>query len=325
MRAWIVSQTEQGPTASLHTDFSEHDLMDGEVTVEVEYSSVNFKDGLAISGRPGVVRRHPLIAGIDVVGVVRESSSPGWMPGDRVFANGQGLGETHHGGYAEVARVPARWLQRAPDALSSAQIAAIGTAGFTAMMSVLRLADADALGGEVVVTGASGGVGTLATLLLAGRGVHVVASSGSHDQHDMLRRLGARDIQDRSHLSEPGKPLQNERWSGAIDSVGGPTLANVLSQTRYGGTVTACGLASGPDLPASVMPFILRGVTLAGINSVFAPHELRERAWAALAAEIDLAALDSITRTVPLDAVSEVAHDILTGAVHGRVVVDVRA
>ncbi|MBF0672194.1 MAG: oxidoreductase [Salinibacterium sp.] len=328
MRALKVEKNDDGITTRLITDLGDDDLMAGDVTIDVEYSSINFKDGLAITGRPGVIRDYPLIPGIDLVGTVAEAdaSSP-WAAGDRVLLNGWGIGESHHGGLAERARVKSDWLVRVPESLSSHRVAAIGTAGFTAMLAVLALERAGALDhsdGSVLVTGAAGGVGSIAIALLSRLGHHVTASTGRMQEADYLHSLGADDIIDRAELSEPGKPLQAQRWAGAVDSVGGPTLANVLAQTTYGGTVSACGLAQSADLPATVMPFILRGVTLAGINSVMAPQPLREQAWQRLASDLDLELLDSLTETVSLADAPGVAERILSGGVRGRTVVDVR-
>jgi acrylyl-CoA reductase (NADPH) len=325
MRAWMVTRAEDGITANLVDSLSDADLGDGDVLVDVEYSSINYKDGLALAGRPGVIRTLPLIPGIDLVGFVAESADERWQPGDRVVLNGWGIGETHHGGLAERARVSGDWLVRLPEGLSSKQAAAIGTAGFTAMLAVLALERADALGGEVLVTGAAGGVGSIATALLAGLGHTVVCSTGRLEERDYLTRLGATDIIDRDTLSQPGKPLQSERWSGAIDSVGGVTLANVLAQTRYGGAVASCGLAASHELPTTVMPFILRGVQLLGINSVLAPTPLRVEAWRRLAGDLDLSMLNSITETIGLADAVRVADEILAGRIRGRTVVDVRA
>src|SRR5690606_672580 len=270
MRAWMVTTGDDGPQATLLDSMTDADLGDEGVLVDVEYSSINYKDGLALAGRPGVIRQHPLIPGIDLVGTVADPL-PGsplpelvegrtWAAGDRVLVNGWGIGETHNGGLAEYARVSADWLVRVPDELSSKQAAAIGTAGFTAMLAVLALERADALRGDILVTGAAGGVGSIATSLLAGLGHRVVCSTGRVEEHDYLLSLDAAEVIDRDELTSPGKPLQTERWGAAIDSVGGTTLANVLAQTRYGGAVASCGLAGGHDLPTTVMPFILRGV-----------------------------------------------------------------
>lgn len=322
MRTWMVTKGEDGPRADLLDSVTDADLGDEGVLVDVEYSSLNYKDGLALSGRPGVIRKHPLIPGIDLVGTVAESTAPGYARGDRVLVNGCGIGETHHGGLAERARVNAEWLVRVPDALSTQQAAAIGTAGFTAMLALLALERADALNGDVLVTGAAGGVGSIATSLLAGLGHRVVCSTGRREERGYLASLGAAEVIDRQTLNEAGKPLQAERWSGAIDSVGSTTLANVLAQTSYGGAVAACGLAGGHDLPTTVMPFILRGVQLLGINSVYAPTALREEAWSRLASDLDLALLDSLTTTIALADAGPTAEEILAGRIRGRTVVD---
>jgi len=298
--------------------------MPGDVTIDVEFSSINYKDGLALTGRPGVIRAERLIPGIDLVGSVAASHSGDFMPGDRVLVNGCGLGETHHGGLADRARVPAKWLVPVPDGITSAQAAAIGTAGFTAMLAVLEL-ERDGVAGDILVTGAAGGVGSIAIALLARLGYRVTASTGRAGEHDYLRGLGAASIIDRAELSEPGKALQNERWGGAIDSVGGTTLANVLSQTKYSGTVAAVGNAQSADFAGSVYPFILRGVRLAGINSVFTPRPLRLEAWGRLARDLDLDQLDAITETVPLEDAVATAERIVEGGIRGRTVVDVGA
>lgn len=305
------------------------------VTIAVEYSGLNFKDGLALAGRPGVVRGSPRIPGIDLVGTVEASDDPRWQPGDRVVLNGDGIGEGRNGGLAERARVRGDALVRLPDGMTPRHAAAIGTAGFTAMLSVLALEDrgvlpsagTDADGAtNVLVTGAAGGVGSVAIAVLARLGYRVTASTGrAAEESDYLRRLGASAIIDRDELSDPGKPLQRQRWHGVVDAVGSHTLANALAQTYYGGTVTACGLAQGPDLPATVMPFILRAVSLIGVNSVDAPLELRERAWKRLATDLDPELLDEMTTEIGLaDAVGR-ASEILDGRVRGRTVVNVRA
>ncbi|QJU55525.1 MDR family oxidoreductase [Herbiconiux sp. KACC 21604] len=322
--------TEKGEAARLleidEEEFFEGSGGDEAVDLDVLFSSVNFKDGLALTGRPGVLREWPLVPGIDIVGRVTESRSSRFAAGDLVVLNGDGIGENRHGGFATKARVRPDALLHLPEAISPERAAAIGTAGFTSMLAVLALQDAgvEPDDGEVLVTGAAGGVGSVAILLLAGRGYSVVASSGRvEEQGDYLRSLGAARVVDRAALGEPGKPLQSQQWAGAVDSVGSHTLANVLAQTNYGGTVVACGLAAGGDLPTTVMPFILRSVTLTGANSVEAPLALRERAWTDLANELDLALLDSMTTTIGLDAVSETAERILAGRVRGRTVVDV--
>ncbi len=297
----------------------------GDALVEVEYSSLNFKDALALTGRPGIVRVDELTAGIDLVGVVRASASDGWQPGDRVVVNGFGLGETEPGGLAERTRIDGSWGIRVPARMTSRQAAAIGTAGYTAALCVDRLAQAGlGDGAEVVVTGAAGGVGTIALLLGRAAGWRMTAATGRPERADGLRALGAADILDRAELSSPGKPLQSARWDGAIDAVGGDILANVLAQTRPGGTVTACGNAADARLSTTVMPFILRGVTLAGINSVEPPHAVRSAAWERLDRDLDLDALDAVTEEIALTDAIEAASRFFDGGVAGRLVVDVR-
>ena len=317
-------------------------LMPGNVTVRVEYSSINYKDGLAITGHPGVARVWPLIVGVDLVGVVEqsaavsntrgsstgESTSERWMPGDRVILNGAGLGETHHGGLAERARISGDSLVLLPKEFSAKQAAAIGTAGFTAMLAVLALERGGITpdSGPVLVTGAAGGLGSIAIAVLAARGYRVHASTGRVEElGDYLRGLGATQLVDRATFVEPGKPLQRQRWAAAIDSVGSVTLANVLAQTNYGGVVASCGLAQGSDLSTTVMPFILRAVSLVGINSVEAPLALRNEAWRRLGTDLDLDLLDGMTETITLGEAFDAADRILAGKLHGRTVVDVRA
>ena len=327
-RAIVV--TEKGAPGRL-LDIDEEEFFassggDEVVDLEVLASSINYKDGLALTGRPGVVREWPLIPGIDIVGRVTASGSPRFSPGDLVVLNGDGIGESRHGGFSSRARVRPDALLPLPGSLSPGRAAAIGTAGFTAMLAVLALEDADVApdDGEILVTGAGGGVGSVAISLLAGRGYRVVASTGRVDElGGYLTSLGAVRVVDRGPLGEPGRPLQSQVWAGAVDSVGSHTLANVLAQTNYGGIVVACGLAQGPDLPTTVMPFILRSVTLAGANSVEAPLALRQRAWADLAKDLDRDALDSMTTTVTLDDVLPTAERILEGRVRGRTVVDI--
>ncbi|MGA0601786.1 MDR family oxidoreductase [Caulobacter sp. KR2-114] len=324
-RALRVSKTEAGQETQL-LDLTDADLMDGDVTVRVDHSTVNFKDGLALTGRSPVVRVWPLIPGIDFAGVVESSDNPGFAPGERVVLNGWGVGETHHGGYAQKARVRGDWLVKLPEALSNARAMAIGTAGYTAMLCVLALEKHGVTPdkGEVLVTGAAGGVGSVAIALLSRLGYPVVASSRRKDSESAyLTGLGAQEVIDANTLSAPGRPLAKERWAGAVDSVGSHTLANVLSQMRYGGTVAACGLAQGMDLPASVAPFILRGVTLAGIDSVMRPKADREEAWRRLARDLDLARLDAMTSTAGLSDLPRLGADIVEGKVRGRVVIDV--
>lgn len=296
------------------------------VELDVLTSSYNYKDGMALAGK-GIVRSFPLIPGIDLIGRVTASSADAWDTGDLVILNGDGIGESRHGGFATRARVRPDALVRLPATLSPERAAAIGTAGFTAMLAVLRLQDAGLApdDGDVLVTGASGGAGSIAIALLAARGYRVVASTGrGTENEEYLRQLGAAELIDRDEVgAEPGKPLQSQRWAGAIDGVGSTTLANVLAQTRWGGTVAAYGLAQGPDLPTTVLPFILRQVTLAGVNSVDAPLPLRQRAWDALADELDLDLLDWLTTTIGLSEVIDYAPRILAGQVRGRTVVDV--
>lgn len=323
--ALLLTKTEDGQRVE-RTDLDESELMDGDVTVAVSHSSLNYKDGLALTGASPVVRRWPMIPGIDFVGTVRESQSDEHPVGTTVVLNGWGVGETHLGGYSEIARVPGQWLVPLPEGLTAEQAMAIGTAGFTSMLCVLALerhgVQPDA--GPVLVTGAAGGVGSVAILLLAKLGYEVIASTGRADtEGDFLRSLGASEIIDRSELSEPGRPLGKERWAAAVDAVGSHTLANVLSMTRYGGVVAACGLAQGMDLSASVAPFILRGVTLAGIDSVMAPKDARTAAWSRLATDLDLDRLGELTEVHPLDDAVELAPKILAGQVRGRVVLTI--
>mgnify|MGYP005838183325 CR=1 FL=1 len=325
-RAIQLTKTDDGQAANI-VDLTENDLMDGDVTVEVSHSTINYKDGLAMTGAAPVVRTWPMVPGIDFVGTVTKSDNANWKEGDKVVLNGWGVGETHFGGYAGRARVKGDWLVALPDGISPEHAMAIGTAGYTAMLSVLGLEcqgikPAD---GDIVVTGAAGGVGSVAIALLAKLGYRVIASTGRASEADYLKGLGAAEIIDRNELSEPGRPLGKERWAGAVDAVGSHTLANVLSMTKYGGAVTACGLAQGMDLPASVAPFILRGVQLIGIDSVMAPKEKRQEAWNRLASDLDMAKLEAMTETVGLGDVEGIASKILAGQVRGRVVVDVNA
>ena len=324
-RALRVHKTETGQETRFE-NLTEDDLMDGDVTVRVEYSTVNFKDGLALTGRSPVVRAWPLIPGIDFAGVVETSQHAGIKPGQRVVLNGWGVGESHNGGYAEKARVKGEWLVALPDAMTTAQAMAIGTAGYTAMLCVIALEKHGVTPdkGEILVTGAAGGVGSVAIAVLSKLGYKVVASSGRKEtEGDYLMGLGASEIIDRETLSGPARPLARERWAGAVDAVGSHTLANVLSQTKYGGTVAACGLAQGMDLPGSVAPFILRGVTLAGIDSVMRPKKDREEAYLRLSRDLDLAKLEAITQTASLDDLPRLGNDILDGKIRGRVVVKV--
>jgi len=311
-----------------HCDYTRLTLADldtGDVTVAVEYSTLNFKDGLAITGRAPIVQRYPLVLGIDFAGTVVESVNPEFTTGDRVVLNGYGASERLHGGYASRARVDGKLLLKLPDNISTRQAMAIGTAGYTAMLSVMALqAGGPQPGdGEILVTGAAGGVGSVAVSLLAGLGYRVVASTGRAEEAAFLRELGAAEVIDRGELSERGKPLQRERWAGAVDCVGSHTLANVLAQTRYDGIVTACGLAQGADLPATVMPFILRNVQLRGVDSVQAPMARRQEAWARLATELDTARLESLTVELPFEQLRDYAPRILEGQVRGRTIVPV--
>ncbi|WCE05298.1 MDR family oxidoreductase [Pseudoxanthomonas sp. JBR18] len=325
-KALQVNKVDGGVQPQLVT-LEDSDLMEGDVTVAVEYSTVNYKDALALSGKGGIVRNFPLIGGIDLAGSVVDSSNPNFKPGDPVVLNGWALSQTHHGGYAQRARVKGEWLVHRPSAFDARQAMAIGTAGYTAMLSVLALEHNGVRpgDGEVLVTGANGGVGSVAIAILGKLGYHVVASTGRMEEADHLKALGAAEVIDRRPLGEAGKPLQGERWAGAVDSVGSHTLANVLAQTRYRGTVTACGLAQGMDLPTTVAPFILRNVTLAGIDSVNAPQAVRETAWQRLARDLDPVLLASVTTEVGLAEVPRVVDDLFAGKVRGRVVVDVNA
>lgn len=323
-RAVVIEKNDTGQTVTLK-DFSEADLMEGDVTLRVTHSTVNYKDGLALTGKSPVVRRFPMIPGIDCAGVVEISSNPDFRAGDRVILNGWGTGETHLGAYAEKSRVKGDWLVPLPDGLTPAEAMAIGTAGYTAMLSVLALEKhgLKPTDGPVVVTGAAGGVGSVAIALLAKAGWHVIASTGRAKEADYLKSLGATEIIDRNELSGAGRPLGKERWIAGVDCVGSHTLANVLSMTRYGGAVTACGLAQGMDLPASVVPFILRGVSLLGIDSVMCPKPRRVEAWARLAADLDRDKLAGITSTIQLKDVIAAGADILAGKVRGRLVVGI--
>lgn len=325
-KAIRIDKGVDGQTVGV-VDFDERDLMDGDVTLRVTHSTVNYKDGLAITGRSPVVRRFPMIPGVDLAGVVEESAHPEWQVGDTVVLNGWGLGETHLGAYAERARVKGDWLVPLPTAFSPAQAMAIGTAGYTAMLAVLALerhglAPTD---GPAVVTGAAGGVGSIAIVLLAHLGWQVIASTGRPQEEAFLGGLGAAEIVSRSDLSAPGRPLGKERWAAGIDAVGSHTLANVLAQTRRDGAIAACGLAGGMDLPGSVAPFILRGVALLGIDSVMAPKKRRLEAWGRLARDLDREALARLTTTVGFEDILPTAKAILDGRIRGRVVVEIDA
>ena len=322
-RALVVNDVDGAVGVEIR-DVDEAELPDGDVVVDVEFSTLNYKDGLAVTNGKPVVRSFPMVPGIDFAGTVASSDSAAWSPGDRVLLNGYGVGESHWGGFGQKARVDAAWLLGVPDAFSTEQAMAIGTAGYTAMLCVQALEDAHVTpaDGDVVVTGAAGGVGSVAIALLANRGFRVVASTGRPNEADYLRELGAAELIDRAELGEPGRALGKERWAAGIDAVGSHTLANVLASTSYGGTVAACGLAQGADLPSTVMPFIIRGVTLVGVDSVMAPMPRRVRAWEGLASELDPATLASMTETIGLDEVPAAAARILAGGVRGRTVVD---
>jgi len=323
-KAIRIDKADKGTTAAL-TQFDEAELMDGDVTVRIEWSTLNYKDGLAVTGKAPVVRRFPMIAGIDFAGTVEQSSNPQWKSGDKVVCNGWGMGETHLGAYAEKARVKGEWLVRLPEGMSTREAMAIGTAGYTAMLSVLALEKhgLTPTSGPIVVTGAAGGVGSVATAVLSKLGYHVIASTGRVSEADYLKGLGAAEVIDRNELSVAPKPLAKERWAGGIDSVGSTTLANLLSMPRYGGAIAACGLAAGMDLPSSVAPFILRGVCLLGIDSVMCPLEKRKVAWTRLASDLDKAKLADITHEIGLDEVIGHGAKILAGQVRGRIVVKI--
>src|SRR5262245_23131614 len=325
-RAILVDKsdkTEKGQ-AFRFAEMTEAELMEGDVTIAVEHSSVNYKDGLAITGKAPIMRRFPLIPGTDLAGLLISSSHDDFTAGDCVILNGWGVGETHHGGFAQRARVKGDWLVRMPERLDSARAMAIGTAGYTAMLAVMALEDHGVLpgSGDVLVTGAAGGVGSIAIVLLAGLGYRVVASTGRFGEEPYLRSLGAAQVVDRSEFAGPVKPLAKARFAGAVDSVGSTTLANVLSQINPEGAVAACGLAQGMDLPASVAPFILRGVKLIGINSVTASQTRRAEAWSRLSRDLNLAKLKDLTRHASLDDVPAIGADIIAGKIRGRVVID---
>ncbi|MFL4986296.1 MAG: MDR family oxidoreductase [Xanthobacteraceae bacterium] len=323
-RAILIRKTDEGQSVGL-ADFDEKDLMDGDVTVRVEWSSLNYKDGLALTGKAPVVRRFPMIPGIDLAGMVEASEHPDWKPGDRVIVTGWGLGETHLGAYAEKGRVNGDWLVPMPAGMTGRESMAIGTAGFTAMLALLALerhgVTPDA--GPVVVTGAAGGVGSVAVAILAKLGYEVIASTGRSSEADYLKHLGASEVIDRAELAGKVRPLAKERWAGGIDAVGSTTLANVLSATRYGGAVAACGLAGGMDLPTYVAPFILRAVSLLGIDSVMCPQSVRREAWKRLASDLDRGKLQAMTREISLVEVLEAGQAIIDGQVRGRIVVKI--
>ncbi len=326
-KAIYLTKGEDGSTVASVKDLNESDLpvVEGGVTVAVDYSTINFKDGLAITGKSPVVRKFPMVAGIDFCGVVKESDHPRWKAGDQVILNGWGVGESHWGGLSQCARVSGDWLISKPSSLSPKDCMSIGTAGYTAMLCVLALerSGVSPNDGEVLVTGASGGVGSFAISILSSLGYQVVASTGKKDEHQFLTSLGAKEVIDRELLSVAGKPLQKERWAGVVDTVGSHTLANACASTKYGGVVTACGLAGGMDLPLTVAPFILRGVSLIGVDSVMASKEVRENAWSRLGNDLKLSVISQIAKVVDLQCAISTGGDILKGVIRGRVVVDV--
>lgn len=323
-KALLLEKTDAGFQAGIQS-VDEGQLPEGDVLIAVEHSTLNYKDGLAITNRAPIVRSWPMVAGIDGAGVVLQSSHPAWQVGDRVVHNGWGVGETRWGCLAERARLKGEWLVALPSAFTTRQAMAVGTAGYTAMLCVLALERHGVKpgDGDVLVTGATGGVGSVATMLLAALGHRVTASTGKSDEGPYLKRLGAAAVMDRAELSAPGKPLQKERWAAVIDAVGSHTLVNACAQTRYGGVVAACGLAQGGDFPASVMPFILRSITLAGIESVMVPLVLRQQAWQRLARDLDPARLEEIVQEVRLEAAVQSAHELMAGKLRGRVVVGI--
>lgn len=325
-RAIVANKTDAGYASAIQ-NITIDQLSEGDVIVDVAYSTLNYKDGLAVTGKGKICESFPMVCGIDLSGTVAESASADFKPGDKVVVNGYGLSQNHSGGYAEKARVRSGMLVKLPDGMDLKNAMAIGTAGYTAMLCVLALESHGVApgSGEVLVTGAAGGVGSVAISILAKLGYTVVASTGRESTHAYLKDLGAAECIDRNTLSEAGKPFQRPRWAGVVDTVGSNTLANALAQTKYGGTVAACGLAGGPDLPTTVLPFILRGVTLAGIDSVEAPMAARTEAWARLAVDLPMDKLSAMSETIPLAKVIDIAPEILKGQVKGRVIVDVTA
>ena len=323
-RAIMVSRDEDKKQSVDMVELGVADLMDGDVTVRVEATTVNYKDGLAITGKMPVIRHWPMIPGIDLAGTVSESQSGEFSPGDKVLLNGFGVGEVHWGGYAGMARLSADWLIKLPETISPRHAMGVGTAGYTAMLCVMALErhGISPKDGPIIVTGANGGVGSVAIAILSKLGYQVIASTGRVSEEKFLKQLGASEIIDRIELSDPGRPLGKERWAGGIDAVGSHTLANLLAQTKYGGAVAACGLAQGPDLPATVMPFILRNVALLGVDSVMASKQLRQRAWSRIETDLDMAKLDAITTIIGFDDIIDAATDIVEGKIKGRVVVD---
>ncbi len=322
-RGILINKDDNGYRAEL-ADIDDSQLPEGDVTVRVSHSTLNYKDGLAITGKGPIVRQFPMVPGVDLAGTVEDSSDPDFKSGDQVLLNGWGVGEGHWGGLAQKARLQGKWLIPLPSAFTPAQAMAIGTAGYTAMLAIMALEKNGVTPdkGEVLVTGANGGVGSFAIALLAKLGYRVVASTGRVSESEYLTSVGAAEIIDRATLAEPGRPLAKERWAGAIDSVGSHTLANICASTRYWGTVATCGLAQGMDFPASVAPFILRGITLAGIDSVMRPRQDRIDAWARLGRDLDVSLLPLISREIGLSEVIETAHQLMDGQVRGRIVVD---
>jgi acrylyl-CoA reductase (NADPH) len=324
-KAIVIDKADRGQSVQL-ADFDDKNLMDGDVDVAVQWSTLNYKDGLALTGKAPVVRRFPMIAGIDLAGTVQSSSHPAWKAGDEVIVNGWGLGETHLGAYAEKARVKGDWLVRRPVGIAARDAMAIGTAGYTAMLAVLALERSGMApaSGPLIVTGAAGGVGSVAVALLARLGYRVIASTGRPAEAAYLKELGAAEVIERKELTGAPRPLAKERWAGGIDAVGSTTLANVLSMTQYGGTVAACGLAGGMDLPATVAPFILRGVSLVGIDSVMCPLPLRKEAWGRLETDLDRGKIAAMSSEIGLANVIEAGRRIVEGQVRGRIVVKIR-
>jgi acrylyl-CoA reductase (NADPH) len=323
-KAILVSRDEDKKQSVDTVEMTESELMDGDVTVEIEATTINYKDGLAITGKAPVIRRWPLVPGIDFAGTVIASETSEWRAGDRVILNGWGVGETHHGAYAGRARVKGEWLVPLPATMTPVDAMAVGTAGYTAMLCVMALERHGIAPsrGPVVVTGAAGGVGTVAISVLSRLGYHVIASTGRPEEADFLKELGAAEIIERAELQQPGKPLGKERWAGGVDAVGSHTLANVLSMTAYGGAVAACGLAGGMDLPSSVAPFILRGVSLLGVDSVMAPRDIRLEAWRRITEDLDHAKLTALSTVIGFDEIIGGARDIVDGKVRGRLVVE---
>lgn len=324
-RAILVSKTDDGQKVEF-VRLTEADLMEGNVTIDVAHSSVNYKDGLAVTGKGPIIRRWPLIPGIDLAGTVRSSTHPDWKPGDKVVLGGWGVGEGHYGGFSEVARVNGDWLVPLPEGYTTADAMAVGVAGYTAMLCVMALEEQGVVPsqGEVLVTGAAGGVGSTAVAILSKLGFNVVAATGRPEEEAFLKSLGATSIIDRKELQGPVKPLAKARWAGVVDTVGSVMLANAISQVLPEGTVAATGLAGGMDLPTSVAPFILRGVKLVGVNSVSTPQPRRIACWKRIARDLDKSKLTALTTHVKLDDVPRVAADIVAGKIRGRVVVDVR-